>query len=622
MYIDLPCPQSSTSGQCSAARRAVSAHWTIVSLSMLLSTSLLTTWCTRESNGNLSAGETLWSEAEAALCSLNTECDNGLFCDGTEACQAGACLSDAAPCTGRTCDETADACVDTIITLNPSITFQTITGWEATAQAGHETSPAFENYKDALYDLAVKDLGINRIRLEIMSGAENQEDFWQQFQDGLIPERDAIGSWRDVRGSTVNDNADPFDLNMSGFQFSQLDLAVDKVVLPLKQRLEANGETLFINLNYVGFTKQIGESGTPGLVYIHDDPQEYAEFVLATYLHLQTKYGWVPDTWEVILEPDNVAEWNGTLIGQAMVEAAARLSANGFTPRFVAPSNTCMNNAITYFNDLANVTGAMQHVVELSYHRYCGVSDANLSTIAALAQTHGLNTSMLEHIGSGHLDLHKDLKLGNNSAWQQFTLAWTTANDNGGHYFRIDDTATPGPGTDANPLITLGSRTKFLRQYFKFIRRGAVRLQATGDNAGFDPLAFANVDDTVVVVVKADGVGTLSVHGLPAGTYGIKFTTSNQFDVDLENQGVLAGETLVADIPRDGVITVFGICPGCVGDVDHDGRVNKDDLLLMLPCFEGPNVSPTAGCTAADLQHDNDVDLGDLALVQASFTGP
>ena len=170
---------------------------------------------------------------------------------------------------------------------------------------------------------------------------------------------------------------------MSGFQFTQMDYAVDKVVLPLKQLVEANGETLFINLNYVAFTNTIGGAGTPGLVYIHDDPDEYAEFVLATYLHLESKYGWVPDTWEIILEPGNSdgdpgsfrATWaapgaQGTLIGNCIVAAAARLTANGFTPSFIAPSNTHMGNAITYFNQMANVSGAMQHVVELSYHRY------------------------------------------------------------------------------------------------------------------------------------------------------------------------------------------------------------------------------------------------------------
>ena len=502
------------------------------------------------------AGHVVLAVPAARACSENVDCDNGLFCDGVEVCFNSSCISGAPPCIGLSCDDGVDMCVDAVITLNPSVTFQTITGWEAIAQVGQADSAAFEHYKDALFDLLINDLGINRIRLEILSGAENAEDFWQQFQDGLIPERDAVGSWRDLRYSTANDNASPFSLNMSGFQFSQLDHTIETVVLPLKQRIEANGESLFVNLNYLAFTGQIGESGTPGLVYLHDDPDEYAEFVLATHIHLRNKYGLTPDAWEVILEPDNVAEWDGTLIGQAIVAAQGRLSANGFTQKFIAPSNTCMGNAITYFDDMALVPGAVGHLAELSYHRYCGVSDANLSAIAARAAAHGIGTSMLEHIGSGHGDLQSDLKLGMNSSWQQFAMAWIQsqgATDSGANLYIVNDLNV------ANPTITMGWRTRFLRQYFKFIRRGAVRMDATSSHVDYAPLAFTNVDETTAVAVATERAGQLSVQGLPAGRYGIKFTTSTQFDMNLPIQTVFSGDTLVTGIPGDGVITVYAV---------------------------------------------------------------
>ena len=231
------------------------------------------------------------------------------------------------------------------ITLNPSITYQKMTGWEMVAQAGQDSSSAFPNYQDQLFDKAVNEAGINRLRLEIKSGSENTADFWSQYLAGTI----TYANYRCYRYSTVNDNNDPFNINWSGFQFAQLDNEVDKVVLPIKQKIEANGEKLHINLNYVAFTGQMRQTGCPsGLQYIHNNPDEYAEFVLATYLHLQNKYGFVPDTWEVILEPDLVSEWtnNGNLIGRAIVAAANRLKANGFTPNFVLPSTTSMADAV------------------------------------------------------------------------------------------------------------------------------------------------------------------------------------------------------------------------------------------------------------------------------------
>jgi hypothetical protein len=139
-------------------------------------------------------------------------------------------------------------------------------------------------------------------------------------------------------------------------------------VIPFRREVTRAGATLHVNLCYVAFTSQNG-SGTS---YLHDNAAEYAEFVAATYTHLQTKYGWVPDTWEVLLEPDLVGQWNGTKMGQAIVAAAARVRALGHTPRFVAPSTTNMANAPTWFDALAAVPGATGVLAELSYHRYQG----------------------------------------------------------------------------------------------------------------------------------------------------------------------------------------------------------------------------------------------------------
>lgn len=74
-----------------------------------------------------------------------------------------------------------------VITLSPEVMFQTIGGWEATAQAGQLTfRDIFPKYKDTLYDLTVNDLGINRIRLEITNGVENTGDYFTQYFNGQI----------------------------------------------------------------------------------------------------------------------------------------------------------------------------------------------------------------------------------------------------------------------------------------------------------------------------------------------------------------------------------------------------------------------------------------------------
>ena len=429
------------------------------------------------------------------------------------------------------------------INVNPAVRYQTISGWEAHSQSGHEYA-SFDNFADRLFDLAANDLGINRLRLEIRSGLENSTDYYTQWRKGQIDD----AKWRCVRFSTVNDNSDPKVANLAGFQFAQLDSMVEKVILPMRQKLAARGERLSVNLLYTAFTGTI----CSGLEYHHDDsPEEYAEFILVMSEHLRSKYNLVPDTWEVILEPDNTAFWRGKQIGDAIVATAARLSAAGFTPRFIAPSTTRHSNALPYFDAMVQqVPAAAQYMAELSYHRYSSPTDAELSDIGARAKARGINTSMLEHIGSGYADLHRDLKFANISAWEQFALAFPTTDD-GAQYYTLD------LSSPSNPQINLGSRTKFLRQYFKFIRAGAVRIEATSASGTLDPLAFINTNGGYVVVVKASGAANFTVGGLPAARYGIKYTTSGAYDVDLADVDLAAGTALSAQIPGSGVLTIY-----------------------------------------------------------------
>ena len=45
-------------------------------------------------------------------CTADAECDDDVFCNGAEACQADRCESGTGPCPGQPCDEATEACVD------------------------------------------------------------------------------------------------------------------------------------------------------------------------------------------------------------------------------------------------------------------------------------------------------------------------------------------------------------------------------------------------------------------------------------------------------------------------------------------------------------------------------
>jgi len=426
------------------------------------------------------------------------------------------------------------------ITIDSTRRFQTFTGWEVTAQGGQEEAASFSVYRDSLVDLAVNDLGITRVRLWLRSGFEKDIDVWAQLRAGKHPE------FRCSRFTTVNDNNDPQRINPAGFHFSQLDYTMEQLVLPMKRLVEANGEKFFINANYVAFMKLC----PTGARYDHVTPAEYAEFVLAAYQHLQKKYGIVPDAWEVILEPENTYFWQGRQIGEAIVATAKLLEKHGFKPRFIAPSTTKAGNAPIYFDEMVKVNGVVPYLEELSYHRYRGFSKDDFVAIANRAARYHIKTSMLEHIGSGYRDLHEDLKVAGVSAWQQFALAYPAKDDDGAQYYRVENDGS------RKAKLVMGRRTRYLRQYFRYIRPGSVRVQADSNIPEVDAVAFTGPGQRFVVVIKSDAPARMTLSGMPAAKYAAHYTTQRETDVPATDLRASATSVEVS-IPGAGVITVF-----------------------------------------------------------------
>ncbi|MBS0563847.1 MAG: hypothetical protein JSR87_05035 [Proteobacteria bacterium] len=443
------------------------------------------------------------------------------------ACLAAAAVLAATLLSGQT---SADA----TIRLRPDQTFQTITGWEATASLpNNPAAPEWAPYHDTQILRAVRDAGIDRIRLEFRSNTENDDPSFARYFKGQIPE----AAWSKLIYQVRNDNDDPHVINWSGFDFSEVDWYMDNTVMPLRKALAAEGRKLFINACYVAFK---------GGRTFQRDPEEYAEFVLAAYVHLKDKYGIVPDSWEMILEPDVPKDgWTGTEIGQAMVATARRLEGAGFTPAFVAPSVTDISNTLPYVDAIVAVPGAAKYLREISYHRYRNKGKAKIADIAARARALGVNTSMLElWFGKANYDvLFQDLKVGNVSAWQGRVLE-------GLYVPQPDGTIGPNPEVRYNALV------------MRAVRAGALRIGADSDNPQrFDALAFVNPDDGAgsgpgdwAVAVRARQGGTVRIEGLPPGRYQVSYAIpagSQELPAATDASGALE-----ATIPDKGILTI------------------------------------------------------------------
>ena len=91
------------------------------------------------------------------------------------------------------------------------------------------------------------------------------------------------------------------------------------------------------------------------------------------------------------------------------------------------------------------------------------------------------------------------------------------------------------------------------------MRAGAVRLGASSSAAGtVDAMAFRNANGRYVAVVYARvGGASVTVRGLPAGTYGITYATAAQYGVPLADVTVGPNGSVSTAIPAAGVLTIF-----------------------------------------------------------------
>jgi hypothetical protein len=410
---------------------------------------------------------------------------------------------------------TVVASVPANVTVNPLVLHQVIDGWEATAADGFSATQSTMN---ALIAAAANDLGITRLRLEATGNK--------------IESRDGI--------TGTNDNSDPATLNAAGFYWGPWDQKITRMVVPLKQAVEARGDKFILNVCYVGFDDSSG--------FQQANAAEYAEFVLTVLKHLKQTFGLEPDIWEVRLEPNTpnytIDQTTETAMMAAAVAAARQAGFNKVM--FAAPSPSKANLAVSFFNENITAPNASQYLRELVYHRYgTAPTQTVLNGIRTAALNFGAHTAMLEHIGADQNELYEDLTQADVSSWQQYTLAFSGP-DVGGKYYVVNAAGTG---------FSLGSRTRFLRQYFHYVRPGDRRVDATSTNATIRPVAFVKPNGKVVVVANTTAAAILAIAGLPAGTYQVSYTTAGQAAIGTTST-IVAGQVLQGAIPAAGVITI------------------------------------------------------------------
>lgn len=108
----------------------------------------------------------------------------------------------------------------------------------------------------------------------------------------------------------------------------------------------------------------------------------------------------------------------------------------------------------------------------------------------------------------------------------------------------------------------MGKRSRLLREYFKHIRPGAVRIGASTSNPRVDPVAFLNSNGRSVVVIKAAANGNATITNLPAGRYLVSSAVVDDATANKEEYVNHNGsEPFKVTIPGRGVVAVSGVEP-------------------------------------------------------------
>jgi hypothetical protein len=409
------------------------------------------------------------------------------------------------------------------VTVNLSQTHQTMAGWEATLSLGWQFGQAG---LAALADSTAKDLGVNRIVLEANAG-------------------DIETSSPTAGGPCINDDNNPYHINPAGFQWTEFDERMTDFVLPLRTNIQAAGLPFYFILNYT--------AGGSSCAFQQTDPREYAEFVEAVLQHVKTTYNLEPDYWDLRNEPDNgQVQLTAPELTQMLDSAVARIRPLGFNHiMFLLPSTMNPNNSPTLSSAIlaAASPAALASIGQITYHRYAPANAGTLAQISNLAAGHGIPVGMNGHNATDQHELYQDLTQANATSWQKFALAGpSSGNTTSGNQYYFADTRAD--------TIAMRPATFVLRQYFRYVPPGSVRLGATASLSQVEPTAYRRPDGRVVVVANVTGATTLVIGGLPADTYHVSYATATAIGPVGTAVTISAGETVSASIPTTGVITV------------------------------------------------------------------
>ena len=306
----------------------------------------------------------------------------------------------------------------------------------------------------------------------------------------------------------------------------------------------------FVN-NWVLPFKQVAGNNFHLTVRGSGEPADQQE--ITRVLNALKSKGLVPDEWIVLNEPDVGHKATAGVLADSAVSNCLAIQQAGAPTTLSVPTNSTVAGSFSYAQVMAADARLNGCIGDWSFHMYGEATSTVLSRIGQLSEQSGIPSAMDEHHGAAITELFDAIEFANISLWQRDGFGGTGC-----------ETCYSLYTAQGSRHWFLAGNTGFYRQFYRAIRPGMVRWQATSSEPGDRVVAFGGGGKAAVVVRSAAG-DTVVMRGLPAGSYEIFYTlgkgewtgggNSSPKAVTLPTATIAAGEDLRTVISSTGVIT-------------------------------------------------------------------
>jgi hypothetical protein len=454
------------------------------------------------------------------------------------------------------------------VTVTPSITYQTMHWWSVLPSDGPgpngkgvmPNDPLWPSYKQQYINQLVNELGINSVQFGTHSGDLENTPVSGWYQK-------VMGNGSGTYFNPVNDNGDPKTFNCpnqttalgKGNCPSAFPMAEVAYVLSnwwfgptgMRQAILNNGRKPYLIILYVGVPTDFSANSAA----------EYAEQVLAVWLNIYNTY--CPHDKSDACMPYAFIPWNepdyssppfpASQIAANLTAAIQRLNANGFYPQVWCCSTNNYGAALDYYSAVSAALGPGVTINTITSHQYYPSSAAQIQAAYTTAKNAGMNMTETEYDSAYFGNLMTAIQNGS-SGYLRYTDGGSAAvgSPSSCKFLWVTNdspyTSNYTLGTEGTSPCSTGEPLYFWPQLMHYVHDGAVVIKSSATN-GWNSVAFqgpGNEGYVVVVQSTTPGPQTITVTGLPAGTYQCTVTISQAVlqPCATAQKTISAGETL------------------------------------------------------------------------------